>query len=341
MAKTPQQERLLNLAALLLRSRRPVPWRGIRGSVVGYNDPGLSEATANRRFERDKATLREMGIPIEFDPLDGPEGGYRIPRDEAFLPKLELSAEEAAALAVVGRFAQADVAGCVAGPLASALRKVRFDAPPEAGPQRAAEERFLFHRFGPEENAQEAGNLRALTDAVVENRTVRFTYYAIGADRTSRRTVDPYGVGFHGGRWYLVGKSHKQRAIRSFRVDRIQGAVQRTNPSGGPDFQPPAGFRLEDHLGKPPWDFGKAAPVRAKVRFSPKVAWMVKETVSAGDEWADEEGGGGTLERSAADPSALLAWALRFGPEAEVLAPPELRRQAAETVRAVREMYAG
>ncbi len=67
MEKIPKYERLMNLVSCLLKSRVPVPWSRIRGTVVGYDDDAAPE-TIRRRFERDKDELRAMGIPVRFAP---------------------------------------------------------------------------------------------------------------------------------------------------------------------------------------------------------------------------------------------------------------------------------
>ena len=336
-----KQERLLNLTSFLLRAHRPVPWEEIRERLVGYDDASESDATVLRRFERDKATLREMGIPLVFVPPDPPEpAGYRIHRRETFLPRLDLTPEETAVLAMVGRFSRAEMAEPVGAALSSALKKLQFDAPVPGDVQSTVEERYLFSPPEEEDDAEQR-NLRVLTEAIVRNRTVRFTYYAIGADKTAKRAVDPYGVGFFDGRWYLVGRSHKRKAVRNFRIDRIQGDVRIAGTASvGPDFEPPADFHLEDHAGRPPWTFGERSLTRAVIRFDDVVSWMVKETLGPEDEWRDE-GDAGVLTRPAANVDALLRWVLRFGPHAEVLGPPELRRRMIEALRGVRALYAG
>jgi proteasome accessory factor B len=106
----------------------------------------------------------------------------------------------------------------------------------------------------------------------------------------------------------------------------------------GPDFDLPKEFRLEDYLGRPPWTFGGADPVVAEIRFDASVAWMVRDGLTAEDEWVDEPGGGGLLRRRTTDRNALLRWTLRFGRHAEVIAPPELREGIVETLRAVKRM---
>ena len=91
-------ERLVNLIALLLDTRRPLTLDQVAELVPGYEASGES---LRRMFERDKDELRDLGIPLltSFeDPLFEDEVGYRIRRDEAELPDLALTREEAAVL---------------------------------------------------------------------------------------------------------------------------------------------------------------------------------------------------------------------------------------------------
>ncbi|RYF04042.1 MAG: WYL domain-containing protein, partial [Deltaproteobacteria bacterium] len=86
-------ERLLNLLTLLLNSRRPVALREIRqlDEFAAYwtQDPKSGE----RAFERDKAALLELGVPLRWVAADTDEdeeggGGYVIDKDRYFLPAL-------------------------------------------------------------------------------------------------------------------------------------------------------------------------------------------------------------------------------------------------------------
>ena len=94
-------ERLMNLVIALLSTRGYITAEKIRSSVAGYADSATDEAFS-RMFERDKNELRDLGIPLEtgkvssFDPVEG----YRINRDAYALPAVELTADEAAAVAV-------------------------------------------------------------------------------------------------------------------------------------------------------------------------------------------------------------------------------------------------
>ena len=116
-------ERLVNLVIALLGTRQYVTAARIRAIVPGYEpDDGTARADEafKRMFERDKAELREMGVPLEtgrtsvFDTEDG----YRIARADYELPEITLTGEEAAAVGLALRLWQsAQLAGAAQGAL--------------------------------------------------------------------------------------------------------------------------------------------------------------------------------------------------------------------------------
>nr|MBA3984955.1 WYL domain-containing protein [Acidimicrobiia bacterium] len=92
-------ERLTNLLALLLSTRRALTASDVFNELAGQYPAGT--AAKRQAFERDKASLRDIGVPIETEILGGSDAGrtaYRIDRDRYELRDLELSAEETRAL---------------------------------------------------------------------------------------------------------------------------------------------------------------------------------------------------------------------------------------------------
>jgi len=354
MALISKSERLLNLVSFLLKSRQPVSFAKIRESVVGYRDERENRASLERRFERDKAALRELGVPLKFEAeSESGEPGYVLPREAYFLPHMPLAPSEAAILALAGRFLLTGAAGPVSDALRSALRKLQFDSPIPGQIRETAEEHFLFHRPGlPAEagaptqagkpaDVQSQANLRQLTAAVLNRRAVQFSYYAIGNDRLERRTVEPYGIGFSNGHWYLVANDRARKDIRVFRTDRIRGAVARVHlDSLQPEYELPVGFRVQDHVGVPPWLFGKATRTAVRIRFDADVAFMVRLRPSPGDRWEERPDGSAILTRQATHLDSLLHWVLGFAHHAEVLDPPEFRSRVALALRAMAEAHA-
>ena len=101
-----KDQRLLDLAALLLKAAEPVSWREIQEQFAD-DYAGKGEA-AIRKFERDKADLLELGIPVRW--VAGDEdlpAGYLIDKDEFYLPDLRLPPEDLALLYLAGSAALA------------------------------------------------------------------------------------------------------------------------------------------------------------------------------------------------------------------------------------------
>src|SRR5438445_71423 len=75
--------------------------------------------------------------------------------------------------------------------------------------------------------------LPALFDAYRRRARVTFTY------RGGPRRLDPYGILFRNGHWYVVGFDADREAIRAFRADRIESGI---DPGRGGAFERPDGF---------------------------------------------------------------------------------------------------
>ncbi|MDQ6938394.1 MAG: proteasome accessory factor B, partial [Actinomycetota bacterium] len=78
-------ERMVNLVLCLLSTRQFLTAEQIRRSVPGYEPDdrtGRGDEAFKRMFERDKAELRELGIPLETGrtSMFDVEDGYRIAR---------------------------------------------------------------------------------------------------------------------------------------------------------------------------------------------------------------------------------------------------------------------
>lgn len=332
-------ERLLNLVAFLLSSRNAVPFSEMKGRVTGYDDDATPEAL-EKRFDRDKAELRALGVPIVYDPLDehGHEG-YRIPREQYFLPEIRLSVEEAAALAVVQRYAQESTGDPLARPLASALRKVVVDSPLTGAAAASITEQHMLGARRDEAPGDVVPNLEMLTDAVLRRRAVKFRYYGIGRDAESQREVEPYGLGWNDGHWYLVGMDRSRSAERRFRVDRIRGRVRL---AGGRPFEAPEDFDVAAHVDRPAFLLrrdGRGERVRVELR--PEVAFMARDALREGWTFRELPSGGGLLEFEADDARAVIRFVARQGDRARIVSPEPMRAAAAAYFRDILAAHEG
>lgn len=318
-------ERLIDLIAMLLEAQRPVTLERIRRSIPGYGQAAMP--TFKRMFERDKSELREMGIPILVEPVDafGEEMGYRIPKEEYYLPEIDFTPEEKVALLLVSRLSSVEVTP-LSREAAAALHKLSPDLG-ECG--RLAWTGSLPWRFAPQREPAE--ELTALWEAAAGRRTVRFVYHSLGRGKARERELDPYGLYFERGAWYVVGYCHLRKEVRSFRISRIESAVEPARPGKeGPDFERPQDFKLEDYSRILPWEFEEGAEYVARVSFSPRIAWQVERDLGDIYRFEPAEDGGGTLHVTVRNEDAFLAWVLSFAEDAEVLSPPKLKTKLRE-----------
>ena len=226
---TSKVERLVNLVIALLSTRGFITADKIRSSVAGYSDSPSAEAFS-RMFERDKNELRDLGIPLEVGKvsvLDAGEG-YRINRDAYALPAVELTPDEAAAVAVATQLWESpELITATQGALLK-LRAAGVDvAPLDAGaPVAIASPAGVPGLRGSEDV------LGILLSAIDSRRAVQFPHRPSRAEPYTKRTVEPWGVITERGRWYLVGHDRDRDDTRVFRLSRIGAEVTAVGPTG-------------------------------------------------------------------------------------------------------------
>ena len=305
-------ERLVNLLLMLLSARRPVTIEQIRSVVPGYDQE--DDEAFRRMFERDKEELRDLGVPVETQPLDGwgDEVGYRIPRESYELPPIALEPDEAAAVALAARLWQS--AG-LADASNSALLKLRA-----AGIEA---ERVAAPGIEPRVATREAA-FEPLLAAVRAGQAVRFPYRPSHAD-AAVRSVEPWGLVQRRGVWYLVGHDRDRGATRVFRLSRVAGEVTTVGKPGVVAVPQDVDLRaMVDSFDAPPTG-------TAVVRLAPGAAWDVRRAASSA---TDEPDGWTRAEVPMGDVDRFAEWLAGFGPDAVVVSPPEARAAVVERLRA-------
>lgn len=248
---TAKAERLLNLVIALVNAPRFRTAAWIRERVAGYGDAPTEEAFF-RMFERDKVELRELGIPLQTseDPRgDGDElgsddkgtAGYRIPPGEFALPPVSFTPAETTALGLAARLWEtSDLSAAGAG----AMRKIReAGATDDLDPADEALAAGPAGLLPPRVRTTDAA-FAPLYAAVQARRVVTFDYRKRDGGPDEPRSVEPWGLVSHGGRWYLVGNDRHRKDRRTFRLSRIVGDVKATGRAGAVTV--PAGLDLLD-----------------------------------------------------------------------------------------------
>jgi predicted DNA-binding transcriptional regulator YafY len=206
----------------------------------------MSGAELARRLQVDGRTLRryiarleEIGVPITAE--RGRFGAYALVAGFK-LPPMMFTDDEALALSL-GLLAARSLGLAAAQPaVASAQAKLERVMPATLKKRvRAVDETValdLTHAAPAGDNSA----LAALSSAASAQQRVHLHYRAANGD-DSARDFDAYGLGYRGGRWYVVGHCHLRKGLRSFRLDRVRD-VQPLPAS----FGRPAGFDALAHL---------------------------------------------------------------------------------------------
>lgn len=316
-------ERLLDLVALLLDSKEPISWAEIRDAFPEDYKRGTDEAT-ERKFERDKAELLELGIPITYIQADDEKrDGYLVDRESYYLPEVGLGAEEVAVLYAAGSAALASGAFPAQQDLAHALRKIGFYAGKELPTPKVRME------FGEVPSRELATRLDDLWAAAASRKWVEISYFAPQRGDVTRRRVDPYGLALRQGIWSMVGFCHLRQDIRTFHVQRIREHKVNTARPRSPDFEVPDTFKLDDYVASHPWQYRFHEPYDVELQ-------MFEDLVALGANLfpgARVEGDRVFVATRYLD--GLCRYALSLSPNCRVLGPEKARTRFVEMARLV------
>ena len=227
------EERLVSLLLTLRNTATGLSAEELVAGVPGYtsSSQATNPISARRKLERDKDTLRELGVKVTTTG-DPDEPRYRIDEEDYILPSLHLSAEQAACLSLA---ASAWRDGDLPATARRALTKLRAVSEGSAGSS-STELPTLTADLSGDEIPE------VLVAAVDERRIVTFDYASARSGSTRARTVEPHHLRLAEGAWYLdaielptapdaedVMDSKKPEGteivLRTFRLARITGPV--------------------------------------------------------------------------------------------------------------------
>jgi len=295
-----KSERLVNLTIALLATKRYLTKSEIFNSVDGYE--GTAE-TKERMFERDKDDLRSLGIDIEvgsFDPLFNDEAGYKIKQEKYQFELGDISSTEVALLSLAAEAWQEASFGDVAQRALLKLRSIGIPSDELSIPATV-------------QKLNDGGqDLSLITQAIAQSQRLAFDYLDSNLS-VKMRSVVPIALSTRNGFWYLSGVDQEIQEIRTFRVDRINGAIA---ASAGPkDFHTPTGFDPGKALSESPTQ--SFALIDVRVGKASSLRALAISTQSLG-EWDQ-------VKIPILNLDSLCSLVLWHGPDAFVQEPAELR----------------
>ncbi len=294
--KLDRLERVTDLVLVLLEASQPMTLDSIAHQVPGYPP----EHSARRQaFERDKRLLRDEGIPVLTEPLPGNEQfGYLIDRESFYLPDLHLEPDEQVAL-------QLAVAGVHLGDPSGRDALLKLGA---AG----------LGDVRPIASMVPSAALIELFEAVRTHAVATFAY------KTEERRVAPVGLWFRFGHWYLVAWDLGRAAVRTFRVDRIEGEVSRGEAGGA---VVPQDVDVKAALPEEPWDVEGEDRIEMRVRVDALEARRVADEVGQDKvvEWLAD--GSVELVLGVSSFASIRFWVLGLLDHATIVEPAAFREE--------------
>ena len=322
--------RQLSLVAFLMAERRPLTARDVKQNVEGYQE--MSDEAFARRFYSDRAELLALGVPLDSqrDEFTGEEL-YRLSSERYFLPPLELTDEELAALQTClylleGQFAYAE-------PLRLALQNLALGRPGfEEAPTETARSVELHD---PGYSPELPGRLAKLEGAISKSRTLKFEYWSIVARRAAGADRQPVRAALRPGP--VVRRRPRPRRREDQDLPRLADP-RRHPPRDAPRARLPAarGLRRRRVPAAAAVAGRRTIEGEARIEVGGDTAWWVDRLYGRYGKIED-----GVFVTDYSDLGQLSSWILRQDGRAVPLAPPELRRLVRADLELVHKRHEG
>ncbi len=347
MPPTDKLRRWIDLLAALLSQRTPLTFAELAKKVPAYLADGSVAAgqpseTLKRMFERDKVELREQGVPIvTIGELGAEAAAYTLRVRDFYLPYLglvsargvtappkvkqygygsiQLLAFEPDELTVIAEAAARVLQvgdDVLAEDVRSARRKLAFDLTLGATEAPSPDDLLL-----PPSAPADTRVLSTLGSALFGRKRVTCEYHSMGAASGAMRTVEPYGLFFVSGHWYLAARDIEKDALRNYRVSRMSAVKVNDKKKDTPDYEIPRDFTLREHAkSRKAWEIGDVDSITAVVEFRGESgAARAARALGLAD-----ASGEATRRFDVRRTDSFARWLLSFAGDAVPIAPPAL-----------------
>lgn len=316
MKHTSDIHRLLKIVTLL------------QGEALDADGLAESLQVSKRTIFRDIRKLQATGVPIEHDEQ---RRGYRVGAG-FFLPPLQLTADEALALAVLCDGVAQHEQIAFLGPAWRALAKIEAQLPAEIREELDAMAGHVVVRTAQADPGDGATDVYdRMRTAIATRRSLECTYETPSEGPGTEPKdpepflFQPYALLFSVRAWYALGYHAGRDAVRCLKLSRFV----RVTPTGRA-YDIPPDFSVEKHLGNA-W---RLIPGKTEhdivLRFAPPIAETVSDTLWHPTQSVEHNADGSiTMRFRVSGLDEIVWWVLSMGPSCRVIEPPEL----AERVR--------
>ena len=278
-----------------------------------------------RSIRRDLKALESAEQPLETVMVDG-ERRVRLTRTGRTNEPIRMTRFQRYSLAAVRRVFDVLAGTPIHDDLSQLFTKL---SPPGAdGDAPGLGDRFLYIPEAPKNYRRFKDQVYEIYDGVLRSLTLSFTYE--GGSTPGSRKLEPYSMVLYRNGLYVVGMDVGKRAPRTFAVERMRRvkALAQTPFVRDPTFDVSKLF--DGSFGM----ISTGAPQRVIVDFEKRVAPFIEERMWHPSQKITRGANGTRCELTVAISEELIAWVLRWGGSAHVIAPVELReRVRAEMLR--------
>lgn len=297
-------------------------------------NPRITSAQLARRFDvtprtiyRDVAALVEANVPVK-----GQAGsGYSI-EEGYFLPPVSFTKDEALLLILgadaVGQHFDAQYRTAAR----SAENKIHASLSKELRKEVAYLKSYIRFFSGTSEGRSDLQDaMQKIRRAIIERKRLAFRYYKRNAETTEPmvREVDPYALTNIYGNWALSGFDHLRKDIRMFRLDRMEAVMVTTR-----SFERPKNFRFAQLARE-----DRSARVQYQVRVSRDILRWVKEQPPYRLIRTQLRKDHALLTIESSTELPVITWLLRWGTNAEAVAPASFRQNVRSMLSSLIELY--
>lgn len=280
---------------------------------------GVSEKTIRRDLE----TFQAAGFPLKEVVGEFGRKKWHIDAGKAE-PGLNFAYDEAIALYLGRRFLE-PLAGTVFWEAAQrAFKKIRATLGADAL-KYIDQFGTMFHQtmVGANDYTKKADLIDELMVGIEDRKAVFITYQSLRATEPVTYDIYPYGLIYHRGALYLVGRSPQREEICHWKVSRIEAAEVTQVP-----FQRPKEFDLQQHLAKSFGVYHGDGDVKIVVRFASAVARYVSESNwHESQKLMQQKDGSLVAEFQLSDTEEIKRWIMSFGQHAVVMEPESLKEE--------------
>lgn len=181
----------------------------------------------------------------------------------------------------------------------------------------------------------ESGILNQITQAIAQKQRLKMTFWHRARDEVDEREISPLQLVRYRDRWLVDAWCHLRDGLRSFSLEAIQTLAPTDTPA-----KPLPDAKLKAYYQSSYGIFNGTADKIAVLNFSAFQARWIKD-----QQWHPQQtaatlpDGRYQLQLPYKNDLELIQDILKFGPQVEVVSPPELRKKVKQQLQAALKIY--